>query len=170
MQKQTAGIFLVRTLFRRRFVHKQTFNQKVYGELHNIRSLDNFLTLISGQNNMVKHVLSRLNFSLASFFNWLPMFRVKCVSIFRLSAIKDERSPETYKRRRNSQDIGTFSHERISVLEHRFSKLLSLWISRGTHREYSSKPLKHSIVKRILVNIFHLFFFFLAERLVIRKL
>ena len=45
MQKQTAGIFLVRTLFRRRLVNKQTFNQKVYGELHNVRSprVDNFL-------------------------------------------------------------------------------------------------------------------------------
>ena len=54
------------------------------------------------------------------------MFRLKYVSIFRLSAIKDERSPETYKRRRNSEDIGTFSHERISVAQHRFSKLLLL--------------------------------------------
>ena len=81
-------------------------------------------------------------------------------------------------------DTYDFAIARFNAVFHnrlRFMLNVCLTVIRGTQREYTSKPLKHSIVKRVLVFINggygHIFipykFFicsdFLAESLVIRK-
>jgi len=47
--------------------------------------------------------------------------------------------------------LGIFGHPVVSCAPSTVWIILFLPLIRGTQREYSSKPLKHSIVKRVLV-------------------
>lgn len=60
--------------------------------------------------NMFSVVLTS---ALPLFFNWLPMFKLKCVSIFRLSPIKEKVRPRRTNDAKTLKIFGTF-HKRIS--------------------------------------------------------